>query len=1021
MRKIFPITVLVILLLISVSVNAENITTITDLYDFSDVGEGKITEDIILPNNLYVHASGGSVTVNPSIKKFEGRTYVNRAVLSPCKNVENPDCAVSIIPETDSMLFVDMYNVAAEGSGLRSFEVKQDGIVLGSITLDGKTMITTEPMQVKKGIPVYIYVTGKYGLIFYGAGLKYDTVSPDAVPGIQGGGKKTTGARGNKNISVYHVTSLANDGPGTLRDAVSRPGRIVVFDVCGTINLTERLKIGNSNITILGQTAPGQGITIAGTDVLIAADNVIVRYLRVRPGDSVEGEWDCLGGAHINDIVLDHCSVSWGIDELMSLYGGLNPDGADTGNYTISNCLISESLRLSNHYKGAHGYGAIWGGTNTSYYNNIIAHHDSRNPRLASNVSYTELKNNVIYNWGGNSSYGGESTAENFYTKVNMVNSYYKFGPSTKAKYKIFDVSGTGSHYYINGNYVYGYESENNNNGLNDNWADEALIHNMANAVRENEPFDMGEYKVNEVSAEAAYDKSVKSAGAVLPVRDSIDARVVEDMKNQTGRLINKAYEVGGYVDMSGESKIFKISEPWKEANNMGGADETDIIREGLYKGYTWLEAYVFDEIEKLSYTESGWTNSITPTNPKITISKVSDGTQTVTGYANIYDNTPYISTDKRSIEYGAVSEPAEGTKITKIEVYDGEQLIEMSEGTEAINITINLSPGTHYITSRAYNDKGESTSSDTSIIYIRGLSDGEWLYADIGSVPYKGGYTQNKDGFSIIASGSVGGNSAGKMDSFGFMYREFTGDFDIILETKNVPKFENNVKSGLMVRSSLDSSSEMYLLADSWLKYGENIRVFERPVKGTAVTNSYMFDAEGTPVENVDSITYDMPKYLRMTRKGQRLTMSVSENGTDFTDNIRQPYIIEDTTLPETVYLGVAQDSCSSSTLIKYAAEFGFNVTLSEAEKNTQLKIYDENGNEIKNNSVIENDSVLSKIVIPDGVDTSNSVIYTAVYRDECLTDMQTGSDVKLPVSSGDLVKVFVWDGNMQPLYTEE
>ena len=311
---------------------------------------------------------------------------VNRAVLSPCKNVENPDCAVSIIPETDSMLFVDMYNVAAEGSGLRSFEVKQDGIVLARSPLTAKTMITTEPMQVKKGIPVYMS-SGKYGLIFYGAGLKYDTVSPDAVPGIQGGGKKTTGARGNKKHKRLSRYKSCKRRPGTLRDAVSRPGRIVVFDVCGTINLTERLKIGNSNITILGQTAPGQGITIAGTDVLIAADNVIVRYLRVRPGDSVEGEWDCLGGAHINDIVLDHCSVSWGIDELMSLYGGLNPDGADTGNYTISNCLISESLRLSNHYKGAHGYGAIWGGTNTSYYNNIIAHHDSRNPRLASNVA----------------------------------------------------------------------------------------------------------------------------------------------------------------------------------------------------------------------------------------------------------------------------------------------------------------------------------------------------------------------------------------------------------------------------------------------------------------------------------------------------------------------------------------------------------------------------------------------------------------------------------------------------------
>lgn len=1021
MRKIFPIAMLVILLLLSVSVYADNITTITDLYDFSDVGEGKITEDIILPNNLYVHASGGSVAVNPSVKRFEGRTYANRAVLSPCKNVENPDCGVSIIPETDSMLFVDMYNVAAEGSEPRNFEVKQDGKVLGSFTLDGKTMITTEPMQVKKGIPVYIYVTGKYGLIFYGAGLKYESESPDAVPGIQGGGKKTTGARGSKNISVYHVTSLENDGPGTLRDAVSRPGRIVVFDVCGTINLTERLKIGNSNITILGQTAPGQGITIAGTDVLIAADNVIIRYLRVRPGDSVEGEWDCLGGAYINNIVLDHCSVSWGIDELMSLYGGVNSNGVDTGNYTISNCLISESLRLSNHYKGAHGYGAIWGGTNTSYYNNIIAHHDSRNPRLASNVKNTELKNNVIYNWGGNSSYGGESTDENTYTKANMVNSYYKFGPSTKSKYKIFDVSGTGSHYYINGNYVYGYESENNNNALSDNWADEALVHNMANAVRENEPFDMGEYKVDEDSAEEAYDRAVKSAGAVLPVRDSIDARVVEDIKNQTGRLINKAFEVGGYVDMSGDSKIFKISESWKEANNMGDAAETDIIREGLYKGYTWLEAYVFDEVEKLSYTEQGWTNSIEPTNPKITVTKVSDGTQTVTGYANIYNNTPYISTDKRSIEYGAVSEPIQGTQITKIEIYDGERLIETAEGTAAINTTINLPPGTHYITSRAYNDKGESTSSDTSIIYICGLSDGEWLYTDIGSVPYKGGYIENENGFSIIASGSVGGNSAGKLDSCGFMYREFTGDFDIILETKNVPKIENNVKSGIMVRSSLDSNSEMYLLADSWLKFGENIRVFERPVKGTAVTNSYMYGADGAPIENVDSITYDMPKYLRMTRKGQRLTMSVSESGKDFTDNIRQPYIIDDTTLPETVYLGVAQDSCSSSTLIKYAAEFEFDVTISKAEKNNQVKIYDEDGNEIKNNTVIENDAVISKIVIPDDITPNGSVIYTAVYKDECLTNMQTGSDVNVSVSAGDLVKVFIWDDNMQPLYTEE
>ena len=303
---------------------------------------------------------------------------------------------------------------------------------------------------------------------------------PAVFPGAEGFGRYTTGGRGGK---VIHVTNLNDSGTGSLRWALNQSGkRIIVFDVGGTIELESELKVGRGDVTIMGQTAPGDGICLSGFNLTTAADNIIIRFLRVRPGDKTEASdgKDAMGGRFKKNIIVDHCSSSWSTDEACSFYVNQN--------FTLQWCFVTESLRESGHSKGAHGYGGIWGGESASFHHNLLAHHDSRNPRFSgSGQTYrvnlpveseiVDMRNCVFYNWGGKVGYGAEGGS------YNIVNNYYKPGPGSTLKSGEFmamdkDAGNSGNEpnahgvFYIKGNYYVGKGANWDWNGIRNNTLD---------------------------------------------------------------------------------------------------------------------------------------------------------------------------------------------------------------------------------------------------------------------------------------------------------------------------------------------------------------------------------------------------------------------------------------------------------------------------------------------------------------------------------------------------------------------
>ena len=425
-----------------------------------------------------------------------------------------------------------------------------------------------------------------------------------AFPGAEGGGMFTRGGRGGK---VLEVTRLDDDASaGTLRWAVNQSGaRTVVFRISGTITLTSDLKISRDSITIAGHTAPGDGICLRKYPLVVNANEVIIRYLRVRLGDESGGESDAMSGfsnsaTYKNHIIVDHCSVSWSEDEALSFYGN--------DYVTVQWCIISESLYNSNHPKGSHGYGGIWGGRDhTSFHHNLLAHHSSRNPRLSGSGTTVacynlDLRNNVIYNWGFNSAYGGEASTANF------VNNYYEPGPATKngVRSRIFQPSDTLGRWYICGNFV-----EGNPTVSNDNWAggvNPSIAPKDINSIKATEPF--GTLPVTTQAPQQAFDLVMQYAGAILPKRDTVDARIVYETRNGTvthgGRtyaksqgldttrvygIIDSQTDVGGWPVLNSltaplDSDHDGMPDDWELAHRLNPNDASDRNLVGA-DGYT--------------------------------------------------------------------------------------------------------------------------------------------------------------------------------------------------------------------------------------------------------------------------------------------------------------------------------------------------------------------------------------------------------------------------------------------------
>ena len=382
-----------------------------------------------------------------------------------------------------------------------------------------------------------------------------------AFPGAEGFGAYTPGGRGGK---VYEITNLNDTGPGSLREAVEAEGaRIVVFRVSGNIELKSKLVIRNPYITIAGQTAPGDGICLKKHQMIVGTNNVIIRYMRFRPGDELGLDLDAFGGRGCENIIIDHCSASWSIDECVSFY--------HNNNITIQWCLMSESLYMSNHVKGHHGFGGIWGGTNASLHHNLFAHHSSRNPRFASDDKNIDYRNNVIYNWGYNSAYGGERAT------VNMIANYYKAGPATqdRKRDRIVEISENESRWYISDNYVTGYPEI-----TADNWAGGVQGDADKNIIRVREPFPNS--KVTTQTAEEAYELVLAQAGAILPKRDPLDTRVIEEVRTGTATYGGAWGEGKGIIDSQktvGGWPQLNSTQPTEDSDHDGMPDEWEIKR----------------------------------------------------------------------------------------------------------------------------------------------------------------------------------------------------------------------------------------------------------------------------------------------------------------------------------------------------------------------------------------------------------------------------------------------------------
>jgi pectate lyase len=435
------------------------------------------------------------------------------------------------------------------------------------------------------------------------------SVAVPAFPGAEGFGAVSVGGRGGK---VIEVTSLEDSGPGTYRAACeAEVPRTVIFKVAGIVKLSKPVAINYPYITIAGQTAPGDGVCIAGETTLINTHDVIIRYMRFRRG-SLERPDDALGGQPLRNIIVDHCSVSWGLDENLSIYRHMGavpgvemPKKLGTENVTIQWCISSEALN-----KNDHAFGGTQGGTNASIHHNLYACNTARNPNIGFGDG-VDWRNNVLFNWGHRSVDGGDATST-----INIVNNYYRPGPATKQNVvhricrpqHLVWTSAPGAHprWYVAGNYVVGAPdvTADNTKGVDydpvPKGTDPAEYeHLMQNALTK------VEWKAAPVvtqTAEKAYELVLAGAGATLPVRDAVDVRVIESVK--TGKptfangIVVTVDDVVGYPEYKGGPAALDtdhdgMPDEWEKKYGLNPNDPSDSVLDKDGDGYTNLEEFL--------------------------------------------------------------------------------------------------------------------------------------------------------------------------------------------------------------------------------------------------------------------------------------------------------------------------------------------------------------------------------------------------------------------------------------------
>lgn len=448
--------------------------------------------------------------------------------------------------------------------------------------------------------------TGLFALVVFGIGTALLHAATGgkgripAFPGAEGAGMWTRGGRGGK---VIEVTNLNDSGAGSLRKAINTTGaRIVIFRVSGNIQLQSELKISKPYITIAGQTAPCDGICLKNRQLVVVTDQVIIRFLRVRPGDNAGKAIDSISASKGKNIIIDHCSASWSVDETLSVTCQPTKPSPLLDNVTVQWCMITESLNCSVHPKGCHGCGSLLRGSyggKYSFHHNLYAHHYRRNPFAGNYIDYNtdpkglilDFRNNVIYNWRGQ--YAGWNGPEDSVVKMNFVGNYYKKGPDSTNNYAfLVNPRTTHNRAYFSDNYI-------NGSCPNDPWSlvkfkdftgAEKMAYKQAKSIAVE--------SVTTDDAITAYKKVLADAGATLPKRDAVDTRVVNDVINGTGKIIDDEAEVGGWPKLKSTKPPIDtdhdgMPDDWELTKGLNPNDSSDGGEDRNGDGYTNVEEYL--------------------------------------------------------------------------------------------------------------------------------------------------------------------------------------------------------------------------------------------------------------------------------------------------------------------------------------------------------------------------------------------------------------------------------------------